>query len=204
MQPSNPSSDPTQLTPPANWYPSARSPSSFDWPTTPSGPADVSLTASISPWDGAVRQALAARSGAPPDPSLRDMAHYDRMLADAKQAHDFATWAFGPPSAPQAPQTRDAVLRSVSLQDSGSTARNVAPLSANARTATVSNSVLSATPSQTPVPAAENKGTTPPGEGRWTPELRRNIVHWTQLRSQPTLATRFREALGRPILRQTK
>jgi hypothetical protein len=59
------------------------------------------LTTSVSPWDSAVRQALAARARATRDPDMRDMAYYDQALADAKRAHDFVRWVLGSSSMPQ-------------------------------------------------------------------------------------------------------
>ena len=108
-QPFIPPPDPTQPPPwprpaPPILNPSAPQQSSFGWAVTPSAQADVppDPAASVLPRDSAVRQALAAQAGSSRDSDMRDMAYYDRMLADAKQAYDFAMWAFGPPSTPQA------------------------------------------------------------------------------------------------------
>ncbi len=69
-QPFIPTPDPTQSparqqAAPPSWIPSTPSLPTFGGPITPSAPADVSPDpgASVSPWDGAVRQALAAQAG---------------------------------------------------------------------------------------------------------------------------------------------
>jgi hypothetical protein len=64
----------------------------------------------VADWDRAMRQALAPRGSAAPGgatgaPDIGDSAWSDQMLADAKRAHDFVMWTFGPPSAPQAAAT---------------------------------------------------------------------------------------------------
>ena len=138
-QPFIPPPDPTQppawpQATPSGWSPSAPNASWPGWPLAPTGaPPDADV--SVSPWDSAVRQALAAQRSAPQDPDLADAARYERILADARRAHDFAMWAFGPPSTSQAPQTRDAAFRGASLQNFGDTARNAMEAGPSSQTA---------------------------------------------------------------------
>jgi hypothetical protein len=105
VQPFMPPLDPTQ---PSRWPSSLGSNSAvpavatspFTFPTTPVSPHPYADD-SVSDWDRAMRQALAAQRSATRAPDIGDSAASDQMLADAKRAHDFAMWAFGPPSAPQ-------------------------------------------------------------------------------------------------------
>jgi hypothetical protein len=83
-----------------------------DWPAAPAGGTDDD--GSVSEWDRAVRRAFAARRDATRDADIDGLARSYQMLADAKRAHDFVVWAFGPPSAPQAPGMNDMMLRRAS------------------------------------------------------------------------------------------
>jgi hypothetical protein len=74
-----------------------------------------------------MRQALAAQR----DPDFRDMASSAQMLADAKRAHDFVMWMFGPPSVPQASTMDDAGLRGAS-QHFGGVRRSIVAARADA------------------------------------------------------------------------
>src|SRR5262249_38023452 len=140
-----------QATPPS-WTPSAPNPASFGWPIMPSAPADVrpDPTASVWPWDSAVRQALAARAKPARDPSLRDMAYYDQALADAQRTHDFVRWVLGPPSIPRTAPTNDAVLRGASLRNIDEGALNAVPASGDAQAIRADNSVAPIAASQMP------------------------------------------------------
>jgi hypothetical protein len=88
------------------------------WPTQPFIPPRDPMRAGSSPlqaqsWDSPAAASLpswlttqvAPSASGTTGPGLADDAHTVRMLADAKRAHDFAMWAFGPPSAPRVPQT---------------------------------------------------------------------------------------------------
>jgi hypothetical protein len=99
VQPFMPPSDPLQ---PPVWPSSSAAGWSMPRPAPPPGwapaPADTDADTSVSAWDRAMRQALAA-NGSAASPSDAVSAWSDQMLADAKRAHDFVMWAFGPPSA---------------------------------------------------------------------------------------------------------
>src|SRR5580658_2111544 len=112
VQPFIPPPDPAQPTAwpswASGWTPAVPSPPPH-WPTAAADvPADAD--SSVSEWDRAMRQALAAQAGATRDPDIGGIAS-DQALADAKRAHDFVRWVLGPPSAPQAPPMGGAMLR---------------------------------------------------------------------------------------------
>jgi len=131
VQPFIPPPDPVQ---PAAW-PFAASvwtpavPSPVSW-LTAAGDIPADADSSVSEWDRAMRQALAAQSSAARDPGFGGTGVTDQMVADAKRALDFVRWVF-PPSASQAPPMGDAMLRGGS-QYVGATPRNVAAASAAA------------------------------------------------------------------------
>jgi len=140
----------------SRWTPALPSPP-LGWPTAAANvPADAD--SSVSEWDRAMRQALAAQSSAARDPGTGGTGVTDQMLADAKRAHDFVRWMFGPPSAPQAPPIGDAMLRGAS-QYFGGAPRNVVPASAPAPL------------SPMPVPAADNADAPPPAPADQQPDL---------------------------------
>ena len=164
-QPVFPPPDPTQ--PPAwpqaalpSWSPSAPTASSPGWPMAPSALSDTDV--SVSPWDSAVRRALAAQRSGLQDSDLADAARYDRMLADAKRAHDFAMWAFGGPSAPQASPTRDVALHGASQQYLGDRVHNAVAAGTDAPTVLASNPAAPiaapATVAEAPRPSAPTSG----------------------------------------------
>ena len=138
VQPFIPPPDPAQPTTwpswASGWTPAVPSPP----PSWPTARADVPADAdsSVSDWDRAMRQALAAQAGATRDPGTGGIAS-DRALADARRAHDFVRWMFGPPSAPQARQMGDAMLRGGSQYVAGAP-RNVVAASADAPPSPVS------------------------------------------------------------------
>jgi hypothetical protein len=166
-QPFIPPSDPTQPPPwpqasPPNWNPSAPSLSSFGWPT-PSGLTDML-----------------------PDHDFRDMSYYDRMLADAKRAHDFAMWAFGPGGAqPTPPKTTGPRSGVAAPKDGQQYPESYRPL-----TSTINQGLPSAGFVQAP-----GKDTTPQEDGRWTPEQR---AQYCAL-SAATIAANFGNALQRSL-----
>jgi hypothetical protein len=115
LDPTDPSTWPTVAAPQWN----AASPSALVWPT----PAGASANApfrepSVSSWDEAMRQALAAQADAPSDPHPPNAGGSD-ALADAQRARAFALWAFGPPSALRVPQARAAAWSSPQDGDDG-------------------------------------------------------------------------------------
>ncbi|HEY1545625.1 MAG TPA: hypothetical protein VGG01_24750 [Xanthobacteraceae bacterium] len=107
VQPFMPPSDPLQ--PPV--WPSS---SAAGWTMPPAAlppgwpPATADADTSVSAWDRAMRQALAA-NGSAAGPTEAASAWSDQMLADAKRAHDLVTWAFGPLSAARAAPTSTAM-----------------------------------------------------------------------------------------------
>jgi hypothetical protein len=152
VQPFMPPFDPAQ---PAMW-PSGASgwtpaPSSLPpgWPAI-SVDAASGADSSVSDWDRAMRQALAAQSGATRDPGVGGSASYDQMVADAKRAHDFVRWVLGPPSAPQAQPIGDA-MQGGGLQSVADVPRNVVATSA------------AALPSMVAAPGADDADAPAPG-----------------------------------------
>ncbi len=105
VQPFMPPPDPTQAFPrlsasvPTWTLPAVQAPAALGWPSAPVDPYPYA-DASASSWDRAMRQALAPQASAMDAPGFHS-AFSDQTLADAKRAHDFAMWAFGPPSAPK-------------------------------------------------------------------------------------------------------
>lgn len=160
--PAQPSAWPQAASP--NWDQSAPTASWPGWSMAPSVPPDALPDAdvSVSPWDGAVRRALAAQRGAQQDPDLADAARYGRMFADAKRAHDFAMWAFGPPSAPQASPSRELALHGAPQQYLGDRAQNAVAASAAAPPLVASNPAAPiaapATVAGAPRPSAPTSG----------------------------------------------
>jgi hypothetical protein len=108
-QPFIPPFDPTQAPawPPAAlppWNPAT--PSAYGWPTVTAASASAPRdAASVPPWNSAMPQASAAPAGTTGNAGTVDD---DPRVAEAKRAYDFATWFFGPPSAPQSPSMRAA------------------------------------------------------------------------------------------------
>jgi hypothetical protein len=153
VQPFIPPPDPAQ--PPAwpswasGWTPAVPSPPP-SWPTAATdAPADAD--SSVSDWDRAMRQALAAQAGATRDPGTGGIAS-DRALADARRAHDFVRWMFGPPSAPQARQMGDAMLRGGSQYVTGAPPNEIA---ASADAVPVLSPGASDANAQPPLPASQ-------------------------------------------------
>ncbi len=115
VQPFMPPPDPTQAfarpsaSAPIRTLPPIQAPPPSNWPTTPVD-ARPYADASVSSWDRAMRQALAAQASATGAPDIHS-AFSDQTLA--KRAHDFVMWAFGPPSAPKTGLTSMAMLSGV-------------------------------------------------------------------------------------------
>jgi len=95
----------------SGWTPAVPAPPP-GWPTA-SADSPAEADASVSAWDRAMRQALAAQSSATGDRGLGALTS-DQILANAKRAHDFVTWVLGPPSASQALPLGDALMRGAS------------------------------------------------------------------------------------------
>jgi hypothetical protein len=160
VQPFIPPFDPAQPT----MWPSGAS----GWTPPPSSPAPgwsaISADAppaadsSVSDWDRAMRQALAAQRDVPSDPGVGGIAPYDQMLADAKRAHDFVRWVLGPPSAPLAQPVGAAMPRG-GAQPTASGPQNVVTTSA------------AAPPSVVSAPGADDADTLPPGLTDQRPDL---------------------------------
>jgi hypothetical protein len=129
VQPFMPPSDPLQ---PPVWPSSSAAGWSMPRPAPPPGwtPAATDADTSVSEWDRAMRQALAA-NGSAASPTDAASAWSDQMLADAKRARDFVMWAFGPPSAARAAPTSTA-MRLGAPQSFGETPSNVDAASAGA------------------------------------------------------------------------
>jgi GNAT superfamily N-acetyltransferase len=130
----------------------------YGWSTFPEMSVGVPIDAGASPWDSTIRQGIAA----PRDSDVRDIAHYDRMLDDAKRADDFVRWVLGPPSMPQAAQTNDAALGRVSPKDIGVGARDAVSTGGDARPLLVDNSAAPVVTSQMSTPGPDGAGNSAP------------------------------------------
>jgi len=105
-----------------------------------------------------MRQALIARRDPTSDPGAGDMARYHQMVADAKRAHDFVRWMFGPPRAPQA-QAIGGAMQSGGVQPGAGAPRTVVATNAGAP------------PAMVPAPATDDANAPPPGPADQQPDL---------------------------------
>jgi hypothetical protein len=90
----------TQAAPPS-WDPTDDNAASLDWPVAPAASAEAPPYGSAASWGNSAGAWLMPPNDAPRSPDVGSAAYYDPMLADAKRAHDFVRWVFGPPTAPQ-------------------------------------------------------------------------------------------------------
>jgi hypothetical protein len=125
------------------------SPSPTDWRlargpifSNPANPAGYDLAPPASPGLRALGAPSYPDFSVPfapnPDPGIDDPARSQRMADDAKRTYDAAMWAFGPPSAPQAPPIRDAAPGPyrAPVQNVADTVGTAAATGANGRTIT--------------------------------------------------------------------